>query len=218
LFLDEVGEIPRELQAKLLRALESGEVEPVGSEREVRVDVRVLAATNRNLDRAVEQGEFRQDLFYRLQVVTLSAPPLRDRRGDIPALAKRFLNQVVVENNLPARRLSEDAVRHLATHDYPGNVRELRNLIERLAILTPGEVIGFEEVAAQLASAGAVAGAAPALRGTLRETMTAVERELLLRTLERHGWRMTDAARELGLERSHLYKKLKAQGIDKPGG
>ena len=116
MFLDEVGEISLGLQAKLLRALESGEIEPVGSEREVRVDVRVLAATNCDLDKAVAAGEFRQDLYYRLQVVTLSAPPLRDRLGDVPALANRFLQQVVVENKLPARRLSDKALQRLATH------------------------------------------------------------------------------------------------------
>jgi len=215
LFLDEVAEISLGLQAKLLRALESGEIEPVGSEREVRVDVRVLAATNRDLEKAVTAGEFRQDLYYRLQVVTLSAPPLRDRLGDVPALASRFLKQVVDENNLPARRLSEAAVQRLATHSYPGNVRELRNLIERLAILTGGETIQLDDVKAQLAVAIA-SGSAPVLRGTLRETMTALERELLLQTLDRHGWKMSEAARELGLERSHLYKKLRAHEIEKP--
>jgi DNA-binding NtrC family response regulator len=201
-----------------LRALESGEIEPVGSEREVRVDVRVLAATNCELDKAVAAGKFRQDLYYRLQVVTLSAPPLRDRLGDVPALASRFLKQVVAENNLPARRLSDKALRRLAAHDYPGNVRELRNLIERLAILTAGETIDLDDVAAQLVAAETSRGSAPVLRGTLRETMTALERELLVQTLERHGWKMSETARELGLERSHLYKKLKTHEIEKPGG
>jgi DNA-binding NtrC family response regulator len=219
LFLDEVAEISLGLQAKLLRALESGEIEPVGSEREVRVDVRVLAATNRDLEEAVATGEFRKDLYYRLQVVTLSAPPLRDRLGDVPALANRFLQQVLVENKLPARRLSAEALQRLATHTYPGNVRELRNLIERLAILSAGETIGSDDVTAQLSPPEAtVSGSVPVLRGTLRETMNALERELLLQTLDRHGWKMSEAARVLGLERSHLYKKLKAHGIEKPEG
>jgi DNA-binding NtrC family response regulator len=217
LFLDEVGEISLGLQAKLLRALESGEIEPVGSEREVRVDVRVLAATNCDLEEAVAAGEFRQDLYYRLQVVTLTAPPLRDRLGDVPALANRFLQQVLVENKLPARRLSDNALQRLATHTYPGNVRELRNLIERLAILSAGETIRVADVSGQLSPAEMRAGGpVPALRGTLRETMSALERDLLLQTLERHGWKMSEAARELGLERSHLYKKLKAHEIEKP--
>ncbi len=216
LFLDEVAEISLSLQAKLLRALESGEIEPVGSEREVCVDVRVLAATNRDLETAVTNGEFRQDLYYRLQVVTLSAPPLRDRLGDVPALADRFLQQVLVENKLPARRLSDEAVQRLAAYAYPGNVRELRNLIERLAILSAGETISVDDVTAQLSSGVTPGGAVPALRGTLRETMNALERDMLLQTLERHGWKMSEAARELGLERSHLYKKLKAHEIEKP--
>jgi DNA-binding NtrC family response regulator len=216
LFLDEVGEISLGLQAKLLRALESGEIEPVGSEREVRVDVRVLAATNRDLDEAVAAGEFRKDLYYRLQVVTLSAPPLRERLGDVPALANRFLQQVLVEHKLPTRRLSDNALQRLATHTYPGNVRELRNLIERLAILSAGDTIRVADVSAQLSPPGTARGSVPALRGTLRETMSALERELLLQTLERHGWKMSEAARELGLERSHLYKKLKTHEIEKP--
>ena len=218
LFLDEVGEISLGLQAKLLRALESGEIEPVGSERDIRVDVRVLAATNCDLDKAVANGEFRQDLYYRLQVVTLTAPPLRDRLGDVPALANRFLKQVVAENNLPARRLSDKAMRRLAGHAYPGNVRELRNLIERLAILTPGETIDLDDVSAQLAVATTAGGPVPVLRGTLRETMTTIERGLLVQTLERHGWKMSETARALGLERSHLYKKLKTHAIEKPDG
>jgi len=199
-----------------LRALESGEIEPVGSERDVRVDVRVLAATNCDLDKAVAAGEFRQDLYYRLQVVTLTAPPLRDRLGDVPTLANRFLKQVVAENNLPARRLSDKALRRLAAYAYPGNVRELRNLIERLAILTVGETIDLDDVTAQLVAAETAHGPAPVLRGTLRETMTVLERELLVQTLGRHGWKMSETARELGLERSHLYKKLKTHKIEKP--
>ncbi len=146
LFLDEVGETPPELQPKLLRALESGEVEPVGSEREVTVDVRVLAATNRDLENDVSGGRFRQDLYYRLQVVTLTAPPLRERLPDVPALATRFLEQAVAENKTTARTFNAAALRRLADHSYPGNVRELRNLVERLAILTTGEMIDAADV------------------------------------------------------------------------
>lgn len=216
LFLDEVAEIPLALQSKLLRVLESGEVEPLGADREAEVDVRVLAATNRDLERAVVQGEFRQDLYYRLQVVTLVAPPLRDRKQDVPALVERFLEQACTENHL-SKRIADDAVERLAAHDYPGNVRELRNLIERLVILTPTETIDVAAVERSLPStARAPVAAAPALRGSLRETMNELERQVLLEVLERQRWRMTAAAAELGLERSHLYKKLKALGIEKP--
>jgi len=216
LFLDEVGETPADLQAKLLRSLESGEVEPVGSEREVRVDVRVIAATNRDLERAVEEGAFRKDLYYRLQVVTLKVPPLRERREDIPALVEHFLTLSCAENNLPRKALGAAAAERLARHDYPGNVRELRNLVERLVILTPGREIDAAAVEAGLPARRQAAAPDLELRGNLRETLVAVERGVVLRTLERRQWRMTAAAADLGLERSHLYKKLRALGIEKP--
>jgi two-component system nitrogen regulation response regulator NtrX len=216
LFLDEVGEIPMELQPKILRSLESGEVEPVGADREIRVDVRVLAATNRDLDRAVAEGKFRQDLFYRLQVVTLNAPPLRERRDDIPKLARRFLEAACEENNLPQREFTEAAVRRLVRHDYPGNVRELRNLVERVVILTTDRTIDVDAVEACLPQPTTARPADVQLRGTLRETLEGLERRLVRKTLESHHWRMTEVAQTLGLERSHLYKKMKSLGISKP--
>jgi DNA-binding NtrC family response regulator len=216
LFLDEVAEIPLELQAKLLRSLESGEVEPVGSDHELKVDVRVIAATNRDLERAVSEEKFRRDLYYRLQVVTLEAPPLRERKGDIPALTEHFLVQACADNNLPAKKISQQAMERLTAHDYPGNVRELRNIVERLVILTPDEAIGPREVDESLPAARSSASGEPGLCGSLKETMTEVERRLVLNTLTKHGWRMAASARELGLERSHLYKKLKLLGIEKP--
>ena len=214
LFLDEVGEIPAELQAKLLRALESGEIEPVGSEREIRVDVRVIAATNQVLESAVAEGRFRRDLYYRLQVVTLEAPPLRQRLADLPELVRRFLELACSENNLPAKRVDDDAIRAMQTHDFPGNVRELRNLVERLVILTAGDLIRSADVVLHLPHGPGEQGTEPA--GTLRERVLAFERRTIRRLLESHGWHMTAAAAELGLERSHLYKKLKALGIERP--
>ena len=216
LFLDEVGEIPLELQPKILRAIETGEVEPVGADREVRVDVRVLAATNRDLDRAVAEGQFRQDLFYRLQVVTLRAPALRDRRSDIPILAERFLRMVCEENNLPQRGLSPAAIERLSQHDYPGNVRELRNLIERVVILSSEREVPADVIDSCLPRTRTVGSDPLALRGSLRETLDDLERQILVRTLDSLGWRMTEAANALGLERSHLYKKLKSLGVERP--
>jgi DNA-binding NtrC family response regulator len=216
LFLDEVGETPSGLQAKLLRSIESGEVEPVGSDREVQVDVRVIAATNRELERAVEEGSFRRDLYYRLQVVTLTAPPLRHRKEDIPALAEHFLEQVCAENNLPGKSFAPGAIERLAGHEFPGNVRELRNLVERLVILTAGSDIGPQEVDDCLPGSAGGTGAELRLHGSLRETMIAAERKVVLGALERNRWRMTATASALGLERSHLYKKLKALGIERP--
>ena len=215
MFLDEVGEIPYGLQAKLLRSLESGEVEPVGSDRELKVDVRVLAATNRDLQQAIERGEFREDLYYRLQVVTLEAPALRERKQDLPDLVRHFLVRACADNNLRRRTITDGALARLAVHDYPGNVRELRNLVERLVILTPGDRIDAAAVAECLPGGPRPASSEEA-GGTLREMMSGVERDLIRRALERHRWRMTAAARELGLERSHLYKKVKALGIERP--
>ncbi|HKQ60003.1 MAG TPA: sigma-54 dependent transcriptional regulator [Candidatus Polarisedimenticolaceae bacterium] len=215
LFLDEIGEIPLELQPKLLRALESGEIEPVGADGERRVDVRVLAATNRDLERAVREGRFREDLYFRLQVVTLRAPALRERLEDIPALAAHALQRACADNHLPRRTLSPEALQRLAGYDYPGNVRELRNVIERLVILASGDPIDAAAVERALPLPHA-AGTAPAAASTLQQRLATVERQLLLETLERHGWHMTAAAAELGLERSHLYKKLRALGIERP--
>ncbi len=218
LFLDEVGEIPQGLQPKLLRALESGEIEPVGSDREVKVDVRVIAATNRDLAGAVRAGEFREDLYYRLQVVTITAPPLRERREDIPELVEHFLTLTCRGNNLRRKTIDPEGLARLARHGYPGNVRELRNLVERLVILTPGERVDAAAVDEALPQAGSPAAAATDVAdgGTLRETMTALERQVILRVLERNDWKMAASARELGLERSHLYKKLKALDIERP--
>jgi len=216
-FLDEIAEIPLELQSKILRVLESGELEPVGADAEVEVDVRVIAATNRDIEREVAEGRFREDLYYRLKVVTLEAPPLRERRDDVPALVDHFLERACEENNLKAKALDPDAVALLAGHDYPGNVRELRNLIERLVILSPGDTIGEEDVRIALPARPASSAAPDLAAGRpLREVMEGLERQVIRQALERNGWRMAATARDLGLERSHLYKKVRALGIERP--
>jgi DNA-binding NtrC family response regulator len=219
LFLDEVGEIPTELQPKILRALEEGRIEPVGSDREVEVDVRVVAATNRDLLRDVREGRFREDLYYRLESVTLAVPPLRERAGDVDALSEHFLETVCARNNLKRRCLSARALERLRAYPFPGNVRELRNLVERLVILASGDPIDLDDVEDALprdrsgpATAGPVRPGAP-----LREIVEGVERAAIEDALRRHGGAMAAAARELGLERSHLYKKVKALGVRRPG-
>jgi DNA-binding NtrC family response regulator len=243
LFLDEIGEVPAGMQAKLLRALETGEIERVGGGAEFRVDVRVIAATNRDLERLVKEGGFREDIYYRLNVIPIHVPPLRERKHDIPALAARFLYDCCRRNGLAPRTLDAGALRLLSLHDYPGNVRELRNAIERLAILARQSVITAEDVSAALPpprpvgrsgdeieeavtgrsprpasrehpKAGALSGQGAA--ATWKAHMERYERALLLETLESHGWRMAETARSLGLERSHLYKKMKALGITRP--
>ena len=216
-FLDEVGEIPLELQPKILRVLESGELEPVGSDREIKVDVRVLAATNRDLERAVEQGQFREDLYYRIKVVSLEVPPLRSRRDDILALVDHFVTSVCGENNIHTKTLAPAARQLIEAHDYPGNVRELRNLIERLMILAPGETITESDVRDALPAKRIALDAPTATEGrALREVMEQLERDVIRAALERNAWRMAATARELQLERSHLYKKVKALGIERP--
>jgi DNA-binding NtrC family response regulator len=214
LFLDEVGEIPLHLQPKLLRVLESGEVERIGGGTPEQVNVRLVAATNRDLPAEVEAGRFRRDLYHRLDVVPVRVPPLRERPSDIPALAAHLLDHACRRNRVRAKRLSPDALAVLAAHRWPGNVRELRNVMERVAILVPDAEIAAGHLD--------FLGPAPAHEihhegeGTLAATMDAFERATVLAALERNKWRMTRTAGELGLERSHLYKKLKALGIERP--
>lgn len=205
LFLDEIGDMPLPMQAKLLRVLESGEVTRVGSTRASRVDVRVLAATHRDLAQAARDGVFREDLFHRLNVVPLTVPPLRERREDIPILAEHFLARDVARNSLGERRFDADALQLLGRHDWPGNVRELRNLVERLAILSPGVRIDAAAVRRELPGTGA--------GGTLKESVEEAERVAITEAIRGADGNMSEAARRLGLERSHLYKKAKALGI-----
>jgi DNA-binding NtrC family response regulator len=223
LFLDEVGEIPLALQPKMLRALESGEVERIGGGACERVDVRVIAATNRDLAAEVAAGRFRQDLYYRLLVVPVRVPALRERREDIALLARHFFEAACRRNRARPRELSAAAVAALERYDWPGNVRELRNAMERVAILVPDASVGAEHL--DFLGAGALgvgpfpgatpAGATPAAL-PLADELRRHERDIILNVLERNRWRMSKAARELNLERSHLYKKIKSLKIERP--
>jgi len=223
LFLDEIGETPKALQPKLLRALESGDVETIGGRGPERVDVRLIAATNRNLEDEVAQGRFRPDLYYRLAVVPVHLPPLRDRVADVALLAGHFLDAACRKNRVKSKRLDPETIATLSRHRWPGNVRELRNAMERVAILVAEDTVRPAHLAfleptptsALPSSAGAGRGEAGE-PGDLAAMMERHERALVLDALERNRWRMTRTAEELGLERSHLYKKLKALGIEKP--
>ncbi len=221
LFLDEVGEVPPALQAKMLRALDSGEVERVGGKGSERVNVRVIAATNRDLQAEVAAGRFREDLYYRLLVVPISVPPLRHRREDIALLARHFFASACRRNRVPARELTADAIEALERHAWPGNVRELRNAMERAVILSAGDAVRAADLAFLNAAGGpgnatSADAAASAAGGNLSAEMQRHERAIILAALERNRWRMAKTARELKLERSHLYKKMKALGIDRP--
>jgi two-component system nitrogen regulation response regulator NtrX len=214
LFLDEVGDTPSAMQAKLLRVLQEGEIERVGGSELIKVDVRVVAATNKDLVQAMRGGEMREDLYDRLNVLPLRVPALRERKSDIPALANRFVEQSARRNDRPEKRLSQGALGLLLAYDYPGNVRELANLVERLVILTPGAEISEREARSLLPIAGESSHDATFLPGrSLRDMLDDAERTLIRRALDHHQGNVTATADALGVERSHLYKKMKALGL-----
>ena len=219
LFLDEIGDMPVAMQAKLLRVLEEGEVERVGGDKPVRVNVRVVVATHRNLEDLVKQNAFRRDLFHRIYVFPLALPPLRERPEDFPELAAHFAGQVAAQNGWKQKIFAEDAIAELRKYGWPGNVRELRNIVERLILLAADKNITAADVRLILptSEAGAGSGAVVAsgnANGTLAERTEAFEREVMLAEIRRHNFHMTNVARALGLERSHLYKKCQQLGID----
>jgi Nif-specific regulatory protein len=214
LFLDEIGDLSAGGQAKLLRVLEEKVVYRVGGSHAIPVDTRIVAATNRNLAETVRAGKFREDLFYRLTVVTIELPPLRDRREDILLLADYFLEQFARDAGRRRLRLSAEARRRLEQHDWPGNIRELRNLMERVAFLCAGDKVEPSDLAFVLRPAGDVAGAYADL--PLAEATRAFERDNIARTLERTRNNMTDAANLLGVHRSNLYRKMRLLGMEIP--
>jgi DNA-binding NtrC family response regulator len=240
LFLDEVGDMPPAMQAKLLRVLQEGEFERVGGSDTFKVDVRVIAASNKNLEQEIAAGRFREDLYYRLNVVHLHCPPLRERREDIPSLAEAFLREACLKNGKRPMQLSAEVLAALSGYSYPGNVRELKNLVERLAILSDGPRISGQEAEQILPQAawGAVAAspigstptppnsstpaaAAPPATGGVdrpfREQVQDAEREIILAALAFTRDNVTEAARLLDLERGHFYKKMKALGLRRGG-
>ncbi|MCU1300506.1 MAG: two component, sigma54 specific, transcriptional regulator, Fis family [Candidatus Sulfotelmatobacter sp.] len=215
IFLDEIGDMPLTMQAKLLRVLEEGEVERIGGDKPVSVDVRVVLATHRALEARVREQKFRQDLFHRIYVFPLVLPPLRERREDIPALVAHFAAQVSAQNGWKAIPFSPEVIAALQSQAWPGNVRELRNMVERLMLLaTDGQVdLATVEVAMPKGGTG-VAGSATFASGTLSDRVDGFEREVILAELRRSHSNVSLAAKSLGLERSHLYKKAEHLGID----
>ena len=214
LFLDEIGDMPAIMQAKLLRVLEQRQVERIGGDRTIDVDVRVLVATHRDLDELVRKGEFREDLYHRIYVFPLALPPLRERREDVPLLTAHFARLVAQQNDWAPRAITADAFAALEAYRWPGNVRELRNVVERLLLLADGDVDAATVRVALPAHAAAGPGPGDAA-GTLAERVDAYERSVILAELERHQNRMAETARALGLERSHLYKKCQQLGIER---
>ncbi|MBP6630561.1 MAG: sigma-54-dependent Fis family transcriptional regulator [Kofleriaceae bacterium] len=214
LFLDEVGDMNPSAQAKVLRVLQEGELERVGGADTIKVDVRVLAATNKNLPEEIAAGRFREDLYYRLAVVPIELPPLRARRDDIPALVEHFVTAVCASNDRKGKRVAPGAMTLIMQHDWPGNVRELKNVVERLVILT-GDADGISEADVQDALPRVKAVKAGYAAGTpFKDLVAAAERDIILAALDHNDHHVSNTARELQLERSHLYKKMRALGID----
>jgi two-component system, NtrC family, nitrogen regulation response regulator NtrX len=217
LFLDEIGDMPAVMQAKLLRVLEQKEIERIGADRTIEVDVRVVVATHRNLDELVQKGVFRQDLYHRIFVFPITLPPLRNRVEDIRPLTDHFSQAIAQQNDWRPLPFTEDAYVELERYGWPGNVRELRNVVERLLLLAEREVNSSTvRMALPSALALVVDGVVPIVPagGTLAERVEVYERSVVLSELDRHGHRMTETAKALGLERSHLYKKCQQLGID----
>jgi two-component system, NtrC family, nitrogen regulation response regulator NtrX len=223
LFLDEIGDMSLSAQAKVLRALQTGEVVRVGSERAFTVDVRVVAATNKDLEAEVREGNFREDLYFRLAVVPIRCPALRERLDDVPLLAERFFQLAVRDNGVRPKPVDADVYQRLQAYRWPGNVRELRNVCERMVIMS-GDRITAADVPDTLLPRAAVAAAATGPTDLsrygavpLRELRDLVERDYILKKLEEHDWNITQAAQALGVERTNLHKKIKQHGLSRAG-
>ena len=214
IFLDEIGDMPVQMQAKLLRVLEQGEVERIGGNKAIPVNVRVLVATHHDLEARVREGAFRQDLFHRIFVFPLVLPPLRERREDIPGLVEHFAAQVCAQNGWKAMPFAADAVEALQSHSWPGNVRELRNMVERVMLLATDGQVDLQTVESALPKSSTGTTSAATGSGALSDRVQVFEREVILAELKRTHHNMSLTAKALGLERSHLYKKAEQLGID----
>ena len=214
-FLDEIGDMSLKTQAKVLRALEEQAFERVGGRETLKVDVRVIAASNRDLPSLIAQGAFREDLFYRLNVIPIEVPPLRARTEDVPALVEHFIRVFCAENGKRLKTVAPGALTWFMTYEWPGNVRELRNMVERLVIMVPGDTIGADDLPPPLRPKGEPAAAVSDGK-PLKEARDSFERAYILAELRAQDWNMTRTAERLGIERSHLYRKIRAYGIIPP--
>ena len=214
IFLDEVGDMSLRTQAKVLRVLQEGEVERIGSQRTIQVDVRVIAATNKTLEEAIEKGDFREDLYFRLSVIPIRVPPLRERPEDIAPLVQHFVRQFAADNNFKPKTFAADALEVLRRHAWRGNVRELRNTIERLIIMVPEDPIRAEHLTDVLRRPAAAEGSAPVeSAASLRDFKESAERAFLVQKLRESKWNISATAAAIGTPRSNLYKKLEQYGI-----
>jgi two-component system, NtrC family, nitrogen regulation response regulator NtrX len=216
LFLDEIGDMSLKAQSKTLRILQEQKFERVGGSRTIRVDVRVIAATNKDLEAEIEKGRFRDDLYYRLNVIPIRVPPLRERAEDIPALVNEFLKEISTNINLEPKSLSAEALQKLQRYHWPGNIRELKNLVERLVIMTQGKEIRVSDIPPPygLESYPETAIASSLQASTFKEAKESFERAFIARKLQEYKWNISQTADAIGIERSNLHKKIKAYGLE----
>ncbi len=210
LFLDEVGDMSLETQAKFLRAIETGEIERLGGTRTIGVDTRIVAATNKDLAEEIEAGRFREDLYYRLNVVPIHVPPLRARGEDIPLLVAHFIARLSAEHGRPPRAVTPEAMKRLGAYSWPGNIRELRNVVERLLIMTEGDTLDLADVEEVLPSESDDEPVSE-----IKAARDKAERETISATLRQCGWNVTEAARRLGMDRGYLHRKIKRYGLSR---
>jgi two-component system nitrogen regulation response regulator NtrX len=221
LFLDEIGDMSRAAQAKVLRVLQDGVLTRIGGSKAVSVDVRVIAATNKNVEAEISAGHFREDLYYRVNVVPIHVPPLRERKEDIPLLVRYFVASIAMRENAPAREFADDAMASMRALDWPGNVRELRNTVERLLILSAGPAITSADVDRLVTSRAAPedkGGASLLKADTFERFKDGAERAYLLSKLRQFDWNVSETARVIDMPRSNLYKKIERYGLSREEG
>ncbi|MCS7163644.1 MAG: sigma-54 dependent transcriptional regulator [Thermodesulfovibrio sp.] len=216
LFLDEIGDMSLIMQAKLLRVIETQKFQRVGGMRDITVNVRIISATNKNLTEEIKKGNFREDLYYRLNVVPIYMPPLRERKEDIPELIDYFMEEFNREKGWKKKTIKNEAMKILKSYDWPGNVRELKNAVERLMIMIPKDVIEASDIEAAGIIRERIKEESYFSYSTLKEARDAFERDFILRKLKDNNWNMTKTAEVIGIERSNLYKKIKSLGISLP--
>ncbi|NPV12271.1 MAG: sigma-54-dependent Fis family transcriptional regulator [Ignavibacteria bacterium] len=215
LFLDEIGDMSLNAQAKVLRSIEEGAIERVGGKNKIPVDVRIIAATNKNLMKEIAEGRFREDLFHRLSVIVINVPPLRERREDIPLLIEHFTRKVCEENKFPVKKFNDDAIEYLKNLEWKGNVRELKNFVERIIIMNPKQVYDLNDVKAQLFPYSKSDAEIDFSIDSFQDFKDQMEKIFIIKKLNQYNWNITKTAEAIGIQRSHLYNKIKKYGIEK---
>ena len=215
LFLDEIGDMSLQAQAKVLRAIEDGKIERVGGNSKINVDVRIITATNKNLIKEIEEGNFREDLYHRLNVIPITIPPLRERKDDIPILIEHFVNSICRKNNFPLVKFNDTAISFMKEMQWSGNIRELKNIIERIIIMIPSEVITVGDITSLVPNSVSKTDDFLSVTNSFQEFKEKAERAFIFKQLELNNWNISKSAEALGIQRSHLYNKMKKYVIEK---